>query len=137
MHTSPKQIVFEEAVAVLLRETQAVALGNGIERNHVIEHHKPTDPWITFRIFRRFSLDTNDFHNKVAVLFEMHVAPLARSHESPLRVLLTSLGLRSSMGLLALALKQGTIFGGRPLFAQTHGRSIEPAIALHANNDTD
>src|SRR5215469_848460 len=122
---------------MLLRETQAIALGNLTERHNVIEHHKPTDPWIAFGVFCRFSLHSNDFDREIPVLFKMQVAPSARPHGSALGIQLTRLRFRDSMGLLALALKQGTIFGSWPLFMKTYSRSIEPAVTLHANDDTD
>src|ERR1700692_281900 len=137
MHPRPKQIAFEKAVAMLLRETQAIALGNLTQRHNVIEHHKPTDPGITFGVFCRFSLHPNDFDSQLAVLFEMQVAPSARSHSSALGIQLTRLSFRGSMALLAFSLKDGTVFGHGPLFVATHGRPIELAVAFHADDDTD
>ncbi len=129
MNTRPEQILLEKPIAMLLREASTLDVSNLRQRDHLIEHHKPTHTWIPFRAFRCFSLDADHTEVQVTVLLEMQMVPSAGAY-LPVRSCSTANSFSLCMGLGAFALKQRTIFRLASTRVDAYWNTIELPIAF-------
>src|SRR5437764_6792878 len=131
---SPQQVLFLEAIAMLVRVAPSIAQGHlgdtGLWR---AVPQKPTLPRVAGTIAGLMPQYTDDRHLDVSCLRQMQPVPPSDLNEMPLGIgaLPTARGLPIGVGVATL--KALPIFARRSAFAgRSRGRAIQHALALEA-----
>src|SRR5438034_5270503 len=130
MHTRPEQLLFEEAIAVLLREAATILLWHLGQGKSGIEHHEPTQLGVALGAFGGFAFDADHAEVQITVLLEMQVVPSADARGPARLILLTPDFLSLSMGFATFALKERTILGWSSSLVRPHRDTVELPIAF-------
>src|SRR5450755_326200 len=133
MHTSPKQVLLEKAIAVLLGEASPILLSNLRQGDDLIEHDKPAHTRVPLGAFGRFPLDTDDGKLQITILLEMQVVPAADARASAGLILLAVDLLSLSMRFGTFALKERAIFGWGSSLVNAHRDAVELAVAFETD----
>jgi hypothetical protein len=136
MRLCPEQILFQVAIAMLMRKAPPVAAPDchqGNTHRVLIEGDKPTFARIPFGAFGTLTLHTHHANLHVTGLSEMQPTPSTHGHHLPFLIVTHPDGFGSPHGLLARPLKEQPIQRRPSFHARAHGVPIQLAIAFEAN----
>lgn len=127
----PEQILFQVAVAMLMRKAPPITAAHFCQGNaylRLIEADEPTFTRIAFGVFGSFTLYPEHANWYVTRLSEMQSTPAAHGHQMPLLILAHPDGFGSTHRLRTCGLKERTIQREPPFRTGPHRRPPEAAF---------